>query len=350
MVFFVGLIIGVTIAWIVVTSKLKKDFQSESTDSQVEIQVLKKEVDIFRADKEVAVVQAETLKFEKNKEIESLRQQNQEAINAIKEQMIDVFKTLATDIIKQGSQEIKQQSDEDLTRRQQSILGLIQPVQDNLIKLEKEIRELEKERTSSYHELKNQVSSLISTEKDLRQETSNLVKALRQPHSRGQWGEVILEKILEISGMIENVHYVKQQSGSIEDKLIRPDIIVNLPNGRNLIIDAKAVMSAYLDAMLDSHNDEKDRVYKDHANQLRSRINDLSKKEYYAQFQPCPEFVVLFLPAESLFSSASFNTRLLPSFRKLAVKVEKGQNEIEEIEQLDVSPRMLQAVLSEETN
>lgn len=432
--FFVGLIIGVTLTWIVVTSKLKKDFQSESTDSQVEIQVLKKEVDIFRADKEVAVVHAETLKFEKNKEIESLRQQNQEAINAIKEQMIDVFKNLATDIIKQGSQEIKQQSDEDLTRRQQSIVGLVQPIQDNLIKLEKEIRELEKERTSSYHELKNQVSSLILTEKDLRQETSNLVKALRQPHSRGQWGEVILEKVLEISGMIENVHYVKQQSGSTEDKLIRPDIIVNLPNGRNLIIDAKAVMSAYLDAMLDSHNDEQERVYKAHANQLRSRINDLSKKEYYAQFQPCPEFVVLFLPAESLFSSAiqfdsglleyaaskniilatpttliallrtvhygwkqdeiarnakeigqignelyerlvkmiehfnnvgkhikdagkaydqtsaSFNTRLLPSFRKLAVKVEKGQNEIEEIEQLDVSPRMLQAVLSEETN
>ena len=83
----------------------------------------------------------------------------------------------------------------------------------------------------------------------LQQETSNLVKALRQPHSRGQWGEVILEKVLEISGMIENVHYVKQQSGSIEDKLIRPDIIVNLPNGRNLIIDAKAVIQDNLECV-----------------------------------------------------------------------------------------------------
>lgn len=224
--------------------KLKKEFQNESTNLQIEVQVSKKEVDSLRQSKEEFLTQLETLKIEKNQEIDSLRQQNQEVINGIKEQMTDTFRTLATDVLKQGSQEIKSQADEDLTRRQQSIAGIIQPVQENLIKLEKEIRELEKERTSSCHELKSQVGFLISTEKDLRQETSNLVKALRQPNTRGQWGEVILDKVLEMSGMSENVHYMRQQSESTDDKLIRPDIIVNLPNGRNLVIDAKAVMSA----------------------------------------------------------------------------------------------------------
>jgi DNA recombination protein RmuC len=425
---FIGLITGGTIVWIVITAKLKKDFQSDSTELQVSIKVLGKELDILRAEKETSIVQIETLKLEKNKELESLKQQNQETINGITDQMTNTFKTLATDILKQGSQEIKHQADEDLTRRQQSISGLIQPVQESLTKLEKEIRELEKERTSSYHELKNQVGSLISTEKDLKQETSNLVKALRQPNSRGQWGEVILEKVLEMSGMIEKVHYMKQQSENIDDRLVRPDIIVNLPNGRNLVIDAKAVMSAYLNSMLDSNDEaEREKGYRDHATQLRNRINDLSKKEYQAQFQPCPEFVILFLPVESLFSSAlqfdsglleyaatkniilatpttliallrtvhygwkqdeiaknakeigeignelyerfskmiehfnsvgksikdagkaydqtvaSVNKRLIPSFNKLGVKVEKGQNEIEDMAQLDISPRLLQA-------
>jgi DNA recombination protein RmuC len=425
--FFVGLTIGGGSAWFIVAFKLKKEFQNESTNLQIEVQVSRKEVDSLRKSKEEVLTQLQTLKIEKNQEIDSLRQQNQEVINGIKEQMTDTFKTLATDVLKQGSQEIKQQADEDLTRRQQSIAGIIQPVQENLIKLEKEIRELEKERTNSYHELKSQVGSLVLTERDLKQETSNLVKALRQPNSRGQWGEVILDKVLEMSGMSENVHYMRQQSESTDDKLIRPDIIVNLPNGRNLVIDAKAVMSAYLNNMLDSPDDiEREKGYADHAKQLKNRINDLSKKEYYAQFQPCPEFVVLFLPAESLFSSAlqfdsglieyaankniilatpttliallrtvhygwkqdeiaknareigqignelyerfakmiehfnsvgksikdagkaydqtaaSVNSRLIPSFRKLGTKVEKEQNEIGEIEELDVTLRLFQ--------
>jgi DNA recombination protein RmuC len=425
---FVGLTIGGGSAWLTVSSKLKKEFQNESTELQIEVQVSRKEVDNLRQIKEEVIAQLEALKTEKNQEIESLRQHNQEAINGIKEQMTNTFKTLATDVLKQGNQEIKQQADEDLTRRQQSIIGVVQPIQDNLVKLEKEIRELEKERINSYHELRNQVGSLISTEKSLKQETSNLVKVLRQPNSRGQWGEVVLEKVLEMSGMSENIHYTKQQSVSTEDKIIRPDIIVNLPNGRNLVIDAKAVMSAYLNTMLDSPDDiEREKGYVDHASQLRSRINDLSKKEYYAQFQPCPEFVVLFLPAESLFSSAlqfdsglleyaankniilatpttliallrtvhygwkqdeiaknareigqignelyerfakmiehfnsvgksikdagkaydqtaaSVNSRLIPSFKKLGTKVEKKENEIGEIEELDITLRLFQS-------
>ena len=245
--------------------------------------------------------QFETFKREKNEEITILRRQHQQVISG----MTDTFKSLASDILKQESQEFRANANEDFTRRQESIEGIVQPVQENLIKLEKEIRELEKERIGSYHELKNQVDSLIKLETLLRQETGNLVQALKQPTGRGQWGEVVLEKVLELSGMIEGKHYDKQVSTSSNDGVIRPDIIVNLPNKRKLVIDAKTVMSAYLSTVLDSPNDvERAKGHRDHAIQLKSRIDDLSKKEYWVQFQPSTEFVVLFLPAESLFSFA----------------------------------------------
>ena len=170
----------------------------------------------------------------------------------------------------------------------------------------------EPERTGSYRELKSQVESLIQLEKDLRQETGNLVKALRQPIGRGQWGEVILEKVLQLSGMVENIHYMKQVSSTSSDGTIRPDVVVNLPNGKNIVIDSKAVMSAYLDALELKDDTEIENAYKNHASQLKARVNDLSKKEYFAQFQASPEFVILFLPAESLFSYAlQFDKELL---------------------------------------
>jgi len=297
-------------------SKLRNELQkikSENANLQIEISVADNKKDNLQENINSLSHQFEALKCEKNEELESLGKQHQQVINGLKEQMADTFKVLAADALKQGSQAFRFQADEDLTRRQKSIEGIVKPVEENMIKLEKEIRELEKERTGSYRELKSQVDSLIQLEKDLRQETGNLVKALRQPTGRGQWGEVILEKVLEMSGMVENVHYLKQISASSDNGVIRPDIIVTLPSSRNLVIDAKAVMSAYLTTILDSENDsEREKGYREHAAQLRSRINDLSKKEYSDQFQPSPEFVILFLPAESLLSYAlQFDKQLL---------------------------------------
>jgi DNA recombination protein RmuC len=419
------------------SSKLKEELQNlqnENMGLQIAIGTAESEKVALQQNQGCLHERFETLKREKNEQIESLGQQHQQIVNGLKEQMASTFSALATDVLKQRSQEFQHQANEDFTRHQKSIEGIVQPVQESLIKLEKEIREIEKERTGSYHTIKAQIDSLIAFEKDLKEETGNLVKALRQPISRGQWGEVILEKVLEISGMVEDKHYTKQAHVNTDDGGIRPDIIVRLPNGRNLVIDAKAVMSAYLDTVLDSHNDfEREKGYKDHANQLRNRINDLSKKEYFAQFQPSPEFVILFLPAESLFSTAlqfdkgllehaaskniilatpttliallrtvhygwnqdeisknakeigqignelydrfivmikhfnnigksienagkafdqtaaSFNSRLLPSFNRLKVKVGKEQDEINEIEQLDIRPKLLQ-VPSHDTN
>ena len=297
-------------------SKLKEEFQQiqrENSDLKIAINVANNKKDNLQEIANSLRTQSEITKREKNEEIESLRQQHQQTINSLKEQMADTFRGLAVDALKQSSQEFRSQANEDFTRRQESIEGIVKPVQDSLLRLDKEIREIEKERTGSYSEIKSQIESLSQLEKDLRQETGNLVRVLRQPIGRRQWGEVILEKVLEISGMVQGIHYNTQVSINSSDGIKRPDIIVNLPGERSLVIDAKAVMSAYLDTLLDSHDEaEREKGYRDHANQLRSRINDLSKKEYSVQFQTSPEFVILFLPAESLFSAAlQFDKELL---------------------------------------
>ncbi len=282
---------------------------------QIEVNSANSNIKNFQENIKFISEQIETQKREKNEEIELLKKQHQQIINELKEQMTDTFKVLAADVLKQQSNEFRSLADEDLTRRQQSIEGIVQPVQENLTKLEREIRELEKERTGSYSELKTQVNSLLQVEKELRQETGNLVRALRQPTGRGQWGEVVLEKVLEMSGMVENTHYKKQESSSNDERGIRPDIVVNLPGDRNIVIDSKAVMNAYLNAALDTLDEaEIEKQHKNHVNHLRTRIKDLSSKEYSSQFQPSPEFVILFLPAESLFSCALQYDKELLSF------------------------------------
>lgn len=289
-------------------SKLKEEFQQiqrENSDLKIAINVANNKKDNLQEIANSLRHQAEMTKREKNEEIECLRQQHQQTINSLKEQMADTFRALAADALKQSSQEFRSQANEDLTRRQESIEGIVKPVQDSLLRLDKEIKEIEKERTSSYSEIKTQIESMGQLEKDLRQETGNLVRALRQPIGRGQWGEVVLETVLQSSGMVEGIHYDKQVSVSADDGIKRPDIVVNLPDEKKIIIDAKAVMNAYLDIMNSDNEAERDQAGEEHAKQVKSRINDLSKKEYWGTFSSSTtDFVVLFLPTESLFSTA----------------------------------------------
>lgn len=310
-----GLIIGGSGAWVTASSKVKSHIE-KSQNVRIQLELTNERLSQAQKKIDDSQNQIETLKREKNEEIESLREQHQQTINSLKEQMTDTFKALAADVLKQSNQDFRSQANEDLIRRQESIEGIVKPVQDSLFRLDKEIREIEKERSSSYSEIKTQIESMSQLEKDLRQETGNLVRALRQPIGRGQWGEVVLEKVLDLSGMTKE-HYTDQRSINTDDeRVIRPDIIVNLPGGRNIIIDAKAVMNAYLDTMNSDSEAEREQGYKDHAKQVRSRINDLSKKEYWESFSS-PEFVILFLPAESLFSAAlQYDKKLLEDAAK----------------------------------
>ena len=192
----------------------------------------------------------------------------------------------------------------DLEKRQTAITELVKPVRESLDKVDAKIQEIEKTRAGAYEALTQQVRTMMEAQGQLRTETNNLVQALRSPVVRGRWGEVQLRRVVEMAGMLAHCDFVEQSSVTTESGRLRPDLLVNLPGGRQIVVDAKAPLAAYLEAM--EARDEATRSGKllAHAGHIRAHIDALSKKAYWEQFAYAPEFVVLFLPGESFFSAA----------------------------------------------
>jgi len=192
----------------------------------------------------------------------------------------------------------------DLEVRQKAISDMVTPLKESLDKVDSKIQEMEKERVSAYTELKEQVKTLSQTELLLQSETSNLVKALRAPSVRGQWGEIQLKRVVELSGMVNYCDFKEQVPLRNESCNIRPDMVIYLPNRKNIIVDSKAPLSAYIDAIEAKDDDIKNEKLVDHASQVKKHIMQLSDKSYWQQFSDTPEFVVMFLPGETFFSAA----------------------------------------------
>jgi DNA recombination protein RmuC len=177
-------------------------------------------------------------------------------------------------------------------------------MKEQLTRYELGVLELEKTRQQAYGTLSEQVRSLVTTQDRLQLETGNLVKALRAPQVRGRWGEMQLKRAVEFAGLVDHVDFVEQESAAGGDALLRPDLIVRLPGGKQVVVDAKAPLSAFLEAIEARDEDERKRHLVDHARQLRDHIRKLAAKSYWSQFENAPDFVVLFLPGESIFSAA----------------------------------------------
>lgn len=227
----------------------------------------------------------------------------------------DAFKALSSDALSRNNASFLQLAKEtlekhqegakgDLDKRSQAIVELVKPIRDSLEKVDVKIQDLEKARITAYQEIKGQIQSLTATEKELRQETGNLVKALRAPQVRGRWGEMQLRRVVEIAGMVNRCDFEEQPTVDTDAGRQRPDMVIRLPAGRSIVVDSKVPMQSFIEAVQATNEEQRQRHLKDHARQLRDRVRELTAKKYWDQFEQTPEFVVLFLPGESFFSAA----------------------------------------------
>jgi DNA recombination protein RmuC len=192
----------------------------------------------------------------------------------------------------------------DLEKRQQAIGELVAPVREALGRFEAQVGEIEQRRAGAYAELREQVRALGDAQAQLRTEAGNLVRALRAPQVRGRWGEVQLRRVVELAGMAEHCDFTEQHSVVGPEGRLRPDLVVRLPGGRTVVVDAKAPLSAYLEAVEATDEGRRAALLVEHARQVRDHVVALSRKSYWEELRPTPEFVVLFLPGESFFSAA----------------------------------------------
>jgi DNA recombination protein RmuC len=192
----------------------------------------------------------------------------------------------------------------DLEQRQKTIADLVSPVKLSLDKVDLKIQEMEIARAGAYEGLKQQMTTLAATEQGLRTETSNLVKALRSPKVRGVWGEMQLRRVIELAGMLEHCDFVEQDSVNTEQGLLRPDVLIRMPGGKTVVVDSKAPLEAYLEAIALDDDTARNLKLKDHARQVRNHITALGKKSYSDAFQTTPDYVVLFVPGEAFYTAA----------------------------------------------
>ena len=259
-----------------------------------------------------ATLDAERQAVEERAAAQREREQSQAHAEA---RLREAFAALAGDALNRNSEAFtqlataklaafKSGADGELAQRQQAIEGLVTPLRDSLAKVEQQLQEVERQRTGSYATLLEQIATMRRTSEQLRVETTQLVTALRAPQVRGRWGEMQLERAVEAAGMTEHIDYVTQATVTCADGTLRPDLVVRLVGGKNVVVDSKVAFNGYLEAMEAKDEATRNARLRAHAKQLREHIDALGAKSYFEHFTPSPEFVVCFVPADAFLDAA----------------------------------------------
>ena len=237
------------------------------------------------------------------------------ALAHAREQLQAVFGDLARDSLQSNTELFLQLARERLSRqhadaaqvlkeRETAIESMVRPIREALAKTEAQIRSIERDRIDSFATIKAQMEILASGQTSLSRETRNLVTALRRPDVRGQWGEMTLRRLVELSGMTAHVDFTEQLNVATASGTVRPDMVVHMPEQRDIVVDVKTPLEAYLAAVEAQDDEQRDAQLRRHATIVAARIRELASKQYWAQFERSPDFVVLFLPGEQFLSAA----------------------------------------------
>ena len=297
-----GLVVGCALGWFIA--------QSRSATIAERARLIAVDLETTRA----RLADIETQKSKIENSLAAERAAAAEKISALTdahERLTNSFKALSADALRSNNQsflelaresfgKLHQQSSDELGKRQQAIDSMVKPLKESLEKVDAKIGEIEKARASAYGQLSEQLKSLGTAQTSLQAEAAKLTTALRSTTTAGTWGELQLRRVVEMSGMSSYCDFTEQQSSGG----FRPDLIVRLPGGQQIVIDAKAPNDAYREAANASDESVRTAKLSEHASKVRSHIDALGAKDYWAQFQPSPEFVVLFLPGDQFLSGA----------------------------------------------
>jgi len=285
------------------------------------VMILQEQLDTERAERGRVVEELATLREQQAAAAASAEQERRAAgeklalLQEAERQLREAFESLSSDALRRNNQSFlelaretlgafQQQATGDLEKRQQAIDELVRPIRESLAKFDEKIGDVEKARINAYASLDKHLGIIEESQQLLRNETANLVKALRTPHVRGQWGEMQLRRVVEIAGMLEYCDFDKQPTLRGEDGVLRPDLVVRLPGGKRAIIDAKTPLDAYVSANQTDDEPSRDELMRTHARQVRNHVAKLSDKRYWSQLDGTPDYVVMFLAGEALYSSA----------------------------------------------
>jgi len=297
---------------------LNKGKSIVGNDLETRLKVAENNENILRAEIDKLVNETKKLREEKiaDAKIISELQTKLQTNELLSENMVNNFKVISSEISKESATVFLKLAEEnfklygqtnksELDKKHQAFEELVKPIKESLKEFDLKVNDLEKNRQSAYELLVKQVEDMKKSETDLKGETRKLISALRAPKVRGQWGEMQLKNAVEKAGLSEYIDFACEVSvTNSEGNTQRPDMIVNLPNGRKVIIDAKTPIDAYL-TMIDTESEtEKEQALLEHTKQVKERVQNLGSKKYHDSFIDSYDFVVLFLPIESLFSDA----------------------------------------------
>jgi DNA recombination protein RmuC len=242
-------------------------------------------------------------------------QQRLADLQQTQERLAEQFAALSADALKANREEFLQFAEQrlkasetaqvaELAKREEAVANLVRPLKDTLGKVETQLQQLEVKRAEAYSELRQQVTEVQRNNEQLKTETASLVKALRAPQARGRWGELQLRRIVELAGMTARADFDEQASVVGDDGVLRPDLVVRLTGGKNVVVDSKVTLAAYIEAYESVDEDYAEQRLQAHARHLRDHVKALSTKSYWTQFGNAPEFVILFVPGEAFLAPA----------------------------------------------
>jgi DNA recombination protein RmuC len=242
--------------------------------------------------------------IEKLKMIEQANERLSEKFSALSSRALQQNNEAFLKLAEQNLNKHQMQAQNELEKREKSIEVLVKPIRETLEKTERQLHNMEKERKEAFGSLAEHLRQMSDGQLRLQRETNNLVSALRRPEVRGQWGELTLKRLAELAGMTEHCDFYEQETVNSESGMLRPDMIVRMPDKRELVVDAKTPLDAYLNAVQADNDEQRANELQRHARKLRERVKELASKAYWLQFKNSPDYVVLFVPGDQFLSAA----------------------------------------------